>query len=109
MSQDSALIPPGDELAYQEDILAKDYARDHLRYDGSDSDDFAGEDGYSGEEDYFRDVDVSGISERGGSESDDRAALYSVPDYTDKPEPPDPTQVAGQTTCLLYTSPSPRD
>ena len=65
MSQDSAPLPPGDELVSQEDILAIDYARDHLRYDGSDRDDFAGEDRYSGEEDYFRDVDMSGMSESG--------------------------------------------
>ena len=60
MPEDSAPIPPGDELVSQEDILNPDYAREHLRYDGSDSDD-----GYSGEEDYFRDVDMSGMSESG--------------------------------------------
>ena len=104
MYQNSA--PPGDELISQ-DIHAIDYAMDHLRYDGGKGDEFASEDGYSCEGDYYSDVDVSGIdiSESGGStsgisESDDRAALCGVPDYTDEPEPPNPTHVAGQTTLF---------
>ena len=107
MSQNSAPVPPGDVLVSQEDVHATDYTMDHLRYEGGNGDEFASEDGYSCEGDYYSDVDVSGIdiSESGGStsgisESDDRAALCGVPDYTDEPEPPNPTQVAGQTTLF---------
>ena len=84
MYQNSA--PPGDELISQ-DIHAIDYAMDHLPYGGGDSDNFAGEDGHSCEVDYCSEVDVSG--------SNNRAA-----DYTDEPEPPNPTHVAGQTTLF---------
>ena len=66
---------------------------DHLRYDGGNGDEFASEDGYSCEGDYYSDVDVPGIaisesggSESGISESDDRVALYGVPECTTTPD-----------------------
>ena len=93
MSQNSAPVPPGDELVSQEGIHAIDYAMDHLRYDGGNGDEFASEDGYSCEGDYYSDVDVPGIaisesggSESGISESDDRVALYGVPECTTTPD-----------------------
>ena len=85
MSQNSA--PPGDELASQEDLPATDHAKDQiLRYAGYLSDDFAGEDGYSCEGEYFTESnsDVELVSD-----SDDRAELDGVPDYADEAEPPD--------------------
>ena len=96
MSQNSA--PPGDELASQEDLPATDHAKDQiLRYAGYLSDDFAGEDGYSCEGEYF--IESNSDAEL-VSGSDDRAALYGVPDYADEPEPPNPTQVADQTALF---------